>query len=163
MTARKLEKHIDTENNVITLGFQSGERMEVKMSDFPEEIVHQLALHGLSQKATDATAGKDPDESEKRVRDVISALQAGDWTVRGSGTGGGGVGRVTQLVEAVARIKNYTIEQAKEVVSGLSDDDKKNLQKSPTVQAMILTIKQEKLAAKESAEEEGSDDALDLV
>lgn len=159
MAARKLEKSIDTENGVLTLGFTSGASVEVKMSDFPEEIVHQLALHGLSQKATDATAGKDAEESEERVKAVIDALQAGDWTVRGTGTGGGGAGRVTLLVEAVARLKDISIDEAKAAVAGLSDEQKKALQKAGSVKAAILQIKQEKLA-KESSE---GDDALDLV
>lgn len=163
MAERKLEKTVDLEKMTIAFGFQSGATMEVKMEDFPEEIVQQLALHGLSQKATDATAGKDAEESEERVKAVISALQAGDWTVRGSGTGGGGTGRITQLVEAVARIKDYSIEQAKEAVASLSDEDKKALQASDRVKAMILTIKQEKMAAKQAAGEESDDSALDLV
>lgn len=161
MAARKLEKSIDVENGVLSLGFPSGESMEVKMSDFPEEIVHQLALHGLSQKATDATAGKDAEESEERVRGVISALQAGDWTVRGAGTGGGGSTRTTLLVEAVARIKGIEIDAAKEAVAGLDDEQKKALQKAPSVKAAILTIKQERLAAQSEAETD--DSALDLV
>lgn len=163
MAARKLEKSIDLETNELTLGFTSGESVSVKMSDFPDEIVHQLALHGLSQKATDATAGKDPEESEERVRAVLSALQAGDWTVRGSGGGsGGGAGRITLLVEAVARIKNIEVEAAKDAVAALSEDQKKALQKAASVKAMVLTIKQERLA-KQPASEEESDDALDLV
>ncbi len=162
MAARKLEKSIDVENGLLTLGFPSGEAMEVKMSDFPEEIVHQLALHGLSQKATDATAGKTVEESEERVRGVISALQAGDWTVRGSGAGGGGTGRVTQLVEAIARIKDISIEDAKAAVDALTDDQKKALNKADTVKATIMQIRQEKLAAQRTEGSEG-DEALDLL
>lgn len=162
MAARKLEKTIDVDAGTLVLGFPSGEAMTIKMSDFPEEIVHQLAFHGLSQKATDATAGKSAEESEERVRAVIDALQAGNWTVRGSGTGSGGTGRITQLVEAVARIKGIPVEDAKAAVDGLEDEQKKALQKSPTVKAMIMTIKQERLAA-EQEKAEGDDSALDLV
>jgi len=162
MAARKLEKTIDVEAGVLTLGFTSGGSLEVKMSDFPEEIVHQLALHGLSQKATDATAGKDADESEERVRGVVNALQAGDWTVRGSGTGGGGSTRTTLLVEAVARIKGIELEDAKSAVGALDDEQKKALQKAPSIKAAIMTIKQERLAAEAEKGSDG-DEALDLI
>jgi hypothetical protein len=162
MAARKLEKAIDLETGTITFGFASGATQEVKLSDFPEEMIHHLALHGLSQKATDSTAGKDPAESFDRVKDVISALQAGAWSIRGSGEGTGGTSRVTLLVEAIARIKGIEVDAAKDAVAGLSDDDKKSLQKASSVQAMILTIKQERLA-KQAVSDEAGDEALALV
>lgn len=161
MATRKLEKTIDVEAGTLTVGFASGSSMTVKMSDFPEEIVHQLAFHGLSQKATDATAGKDAEASEEHVKAVIEALQAGNWTVRGSGSSGGSVGRVTLLAEAVARLKGITVAEAQAKIADLEDDQKKALQKAPSVQAAILEIKSERLA--KSEQEEGSDDALDMV
>lgn len=162
MAARKLDKSIDLDKGTLTVGFPSGSTLEVKMTDLPEEMVHQLAFHGLSQKATDATAGKDPAASEAAVRSVVDALLAGNWTVRGSGTGGGGAGRVTLLAEAVARLKGIEVAKAAELIAGLTDEEKKNLQAAKSVKAVILDIKAERLAASQEKDDK-SDDILDVI
>lgn len=150
MAARKLEKNVDPEKNTFTVGFTSGATRTVKVSDIPEEIVTQLALHGLSQKATDAGAGKDAEETETRVNAVLDALLAGDWTTRGEGTGG--ASRPTLVAEAVARLKKIELADAIEKVKALPDDKRKALQASPSVQQAIAEIKLERAKAKAKAE-----------
>lgn len=153
--ARKIEKTIDAEQGTVTVGFASGSTTTISMRDLPKNIVAQLALHGLSQKVTDAGAGKTPEETEEHVMKVVESLKAGNWTVRGEG-GSGGTSRVTQLVRAVARLKGIDLAEAKAKVSALTDEEKKSLQAAPAVQAAILEIKAEDLAAKK---EKGSEDA----
>lgn len=148
--ARKIEKTIDTENGTLTVGFTSGESAVINMSDFSDEIVFQLAMHGLSQKVTDAGAGKDAAETEAHVGKLIEALKSGQWTVRGEG--GGGAGRVTQVVQAVARVKNISVEEAKEKLAALSEADRKAVAASGPVQQAILEIKAENLAARQEKE-----------
>ena len=63
---------------------------------------------------------------------------------------------MTQLVRAVARLKGIELDEAKAKVSALTDEEKKSLQAAPAVQAAILEIKAEDLAAKK---EKGSEDA----
>ena len=75
--ARKIEKTIDAEQGTVTVGFASGSTTTVAMRDLPKNIVAQLALHGLSQKITDAGAGKTPEETEEHVMKVIDSLKAG--------------------------------------------------------------------------------------
>lgn len=156
------------EGNVCTWEMADGTNVVGDLATFPEEIVKQLALHGLRQKGSDSYAGlKTVEEAAQAVGRVIEQLRSGEWTA--ARASGGGAPRTTLLAEALSRLaqasgKEVSIEQAAETISQLPDDSdegisKKSLRADPAVKAMIATIKQER-AAKELEENPSDVSAL---
>jgi len=61
----------------------------VDMTDFPQEILVKLAIHGLQQKVADSCADKNKFETLSQVKarseEVIQSLKDGVWAKRGGG------------------------------------------------------------------------------
>jgi hypothetical protein len=121
-----------------------------QLDELNEDIVRELAVHGLAQKVGDAYSGADnPTEAIAAAREVWGNLTRGVFNGRSSGTGG-------IVAEAVARIKGISVEDAAAAIGGLDEDALDALKKNARVKAMIAVIKGERAAAKAGAD--GDDD-----
>ena len=162
--AKKATKSI--EDNVVTVNFMDAAETKVKgaLSDFSDEIVMKLALHGLSQKLGDSYAGAETIEAAiESAQRVLTDLQAGNWTAARA-SGGGGV-RTTLLAEALAAVasaktgREITVAEAKEQLDSLSDEQKKAVRKDPAIELEMANIKQRR-AAEKAANTESQIDSL---
>lgn len=163
--AQKTKKVIDGDKITITFpDAPTDESVVVDLNELPENIVQRLAMHGLSQKLGDATAGAELDECFARVSAVAEALHDPEgWTTRVPGTSGP---RTTQLAEALAAVTGKPIEEAAAVVSELDDEQKKELRGNAQIKAELAKIKAAaaaKAAEKAAADAEGSDEGVDLT
>lgn len=134
------------------------------LSKVDEATLFRLALHGASQKIGDSYAGakesgEDPIKYAKEaVSETIKQLYEGKWAVTRTGSG---APRVSILVLAYAKVKGITEDAALEVLSDLSDDDKKELQKNKKIAAAIAVIRAEQAAerARKAMEAAAKEDA----
>ena len=119
-------KSVAEDRSGVTFSFAGqDEPLVLSLSDLSEEMVINLALHGLSQKAGDSYSGeKDPVVARSKV----------------------GTGRISDLAAALARATGKTIEQAVAVLSDLQAKDPDNW---PTVRSQLRKHKQIKLALEE--------------
>lgn len=115
---------------------------EVRREDV-ERVWDQLALHGLKQKVGDAAAkeaGATAAEKLAAMQQVVDSLKRGEWNARGAGAGG-------LVVEAIARVKGLSVEEALERWRELSEADKDAVRKHPAIKAAVAEIRAERLAA----------------
>ncbi len=85
---RKLIKSTSKETMVVIIevvGVESGP-IEYPLPELNQDIVDQLALHGLSQKLGDAAAGKDGKDAEDSIAETWANLKEGKF--RGERAGG---------------------------------------------------------------------------
>jgi hypothetical protein len=149
-----------SEGTIVSFNFGNGETLTLDVSTLDESIQTNLMLHGALQKIGDSYAGAagDYDFATTAAKKVIDNLLAGEWKSARE-DGGESKPRVTELAEAVARIKGMELAQAVEVISGLSDEQRKALRAKDKVKAVIAQIRFEKASKK--AEEAGGED-LDI-
>ncbi len=160
------KKSVDVENQSVTFTFGDGGEAVARLADFSDEIVTQLALHGLSQKGGDSYAGAksacaendiDPEEwSKAQVEGVIRQLTDGEWTVRREGGGGGGV---TDLARALAEATGSDLTDAVAKVNDADKDTKAALRKHPAIAAILARLRQERAAKKQAELESAAADA----
>jgi hypothetical protein len=155
----KIAKKVVGESDV-TLAFADGVKLVAQLANIPQDIVNRLALHGLSQKLGDSYAsagekGWSISDCRDEAQRVLDNLIGGVWAAKGGGTG------VTILAEALARVAGKAIDEAVDVITGLSDDQRKALEKDARIKAAMLDIKAER--AKERAEAMTDSDASDLT
>lgn len=130
------------------------------LSKVSPAILIRLALHGASQKIGDSYAGaKDSGEdpiayADAAVQETIKQLYEGRWTVTRTSSG---APRVSILVQAYAKVKGISIDEALEVIGGLEADEKTTLSKNKKIAAAIAGIRAEQaLARAKKAEEEAA-------
>jgi len=141
-TIKFAEKSID--NGALTIAFGDGKTVSVSLDDLSEEIVRDLALHGLSQKVGDsyASAKGDYGFALTAATKVIDQLKAGEWkAARGTGES---KPRIGELAQAVARIKKITETEALALIEKLSEEDKKAVRNHPGIKLAIQQIRTEK-------------------
>ncbi len=144
----------------VTFTFANEETRVVNPSEYPKDIIDHATSHGFSQKLGDTFAGagneSDPVAYAINQFDALNdGLKKGDWSTRTPG----GEPRTTLLVEACAEIRDVTVDEMREFINGLSDDDKKALRGDPRVKAQIDAIK-----ARKSAEAaKGKESILDAM
>jgi hypothetical protein len=136
--------------------FANGATVGCDPKELPEDMQRALMMHGLSQKIRDSFAGAkgDVNYAQAQAEGVVEALTAAEWNRRGGGAFGGNM-----LVEAVARLKGIEVNEARERLAALTDDQRDSLKKAASVKAMLLTIKAER--AQPAAE--ADDSALDII
>lgn len=137
----------------------NGLRVEASLDQLSPEMLKQLALHGLSQKVGDASAGfsKSGDYSGAfgAMQQVVDNLYADQWSTRGQGGG------LSDLVAAICELRGVDVEQAQAVVDGLDDEQLKRVTSHPAIKAKIANLKAARLAkAAESAAD--LDELLDI-
>jgi len=138
---QKTKKVIDLEAGTITISFPSSEGADdivVTASDLPEVNQMRSMFHGLSQKLGDATAGADVSECYNRVKAVAEALMDPEGWGRTASAAGP---RITQLAEALAFATGKSVEECSEIISELSEEDKKDLRSRPQIKAELTKIK----------------------
>jgi hypothetical protein len=128
----------------------------VDFSELSKEMIAKLALHGLKQKLADSAASSLTDaERIEKISGTADNLRAGVWNSTGGGT-------TSLLVEAIARVKKCTIEQAQMAVDGLDDEKEKAVKNNAQIKLAIAQIKTERAEAraKVSVEDTSLDDLL---
>lgn len=153
MAEKKASKTID--GDVITIDFSTGEQLVADLSTIPQEIIHRLAMHGLSQKLGDSYAGAADEERFAKASGVFGDLAEGNWSTRVAA----GSPRTTQLAEALAAATNKELAEAVALLETMEDEAKKQLRKHPLIKAELATIKAAKAtadAAKAASEVEGA-------
>lgn len=132
MAATKATK-TDLDNGV-QIDFTSGDSIKATLDEFSEEIVKQLAIHGLKQKLGDSYASCDVEEAFDKCKGVYETLLSGDWSAR---TGGGGGPRVTQLAQALAEAAGVSLEEATAKIEEMDDERKKKVRNHPAVKVVL--------------------------
>lgn len=145
MAVKKATKSFDeTNTDLLKISFTTGQDLEVSLAEIPPEIVHRLALHGLSQKVGDSYAGCEVDEAFDKASAVVSDLKEGNWSTR---VATGGSPRSTQLAQALADATGKTLDEAAAVLEPMDDEQKKDLRKHPQIKACLAQIRAAKAAA----------------
>jgi hypothetical protein len=161
-----IKKLADVEAQAVSITFEDESIISAALSELDDNIVNQLALHGLGQKLGDSYAGG------KEIRDaggdvqqwakdnvtrVWANLVAGDWTVRGEGGP-----RITQLAQAVAEVFGVTVEQAADKLGEMEKEQKAAVAKAPKVAAKLAEIKAAKAQEQAAAAQKAAEGAADL-
>jgi len=134
--AKKATKSID--GDLLNVKFEeSGDELSVNLSEIPQEIIHRLAMHGLSQKIGDSYAGVDASEAFAKASAVSKDLLDGNWSTRVAAAGP----RTTQLAEALAAATGKTLDEAASVLENMDDDAKKDLRKHPQIKVHLAALK----------------------
>lgn len=125
--------------------FVLGNGLEVRavLAEIPKGVQEQLMMHGLSQKVGDSAAGfsKATDYSGAfgAMQQVVDNLLAGQWSTRGQGGG------ISDLVQAIAELRNVDLEQAQAAVDAMDEEQLKKVAAHPAVKAKVADIKAERL------------------
>jgi hypothetical protein len=127
-----------------SFAFGNGEIVSGNLSEFSEEIVEHLAIHGVYQKGGDSYAGVKGDYAEgiSNLREVLDNLRNNSWSSEREG----GV-RIADLAAAIARIKGVTLEAATAAVTAASDEDRKTWRAHAEVKKTIADIAAERAKA----------------
>lgn len=124
--------------------FANGHLEVLKESELNAETKENLCIHGGLQKGGDSYAGAKGDFTVgiTKLQGVLAALRDGSWTVeRETGP------RLSDLAEAVARLKSKPIDECLENIKSLSEDELLNLRTHPAVKLAMADIKAEKARA----------------
>lgn len=136
-------------DGTLTVAFGNGDTLSIALSDIPEELHADLALHGLSQKIGDAYAGAKGDYAFAFAAASKVAEQLKNGEFRASRGSGESKPRVSELAAAVSRVKDISLEEALTILENLDDDAKKAVRNHPQVKLAIQQIRLEK-ASKEA-------------
>jgi hypothetical protein len=122
--------------------FTDGTEFDYLLSRLSDDMVRQLAVHGLAQKVGDSYASAENlAEAKANAEATWENLVRGDFKARAQGSGG-------LAVEALARIKGLDMETAQEAWNDLDEESRDTLKKNPRVKVMIEMIRGEKAAEK---------------
>lgn len=140
----------------VKFAFTDGVIVEQILSDLPDSIVRQLALHGLSQKGGDSYSGADSvEEARGLLQKVLENLKNGNWSAaRAAGEGG----KVTDLARALAEVTGKDLGEVVTKLDEMSKADKMARRKHPAVAAVIARLANERALKKaQEAEKAGSE------
>lgn len=156
------KKDYDSETATFSIVFADGTSHEVALSDLPQEIQLNLALHGLSQKLGDSYASVkgDVNAAKEKFAATLKQLLAGEWAAKREGEGSS---KVTELAEAIARIKGVEVSVANAAVGKATDDQIKGWKANAKVKAVIAEIRAEKAAKRASKAEGDGELQIDLA
>lgn len=139
-----LAKEYDLDNGVAEFKFGDGRLLSFNVDGLSDDIKRELLFHGVMQKVGDAAAGVkgNYDEGVANCGRVIEQLQAGQWTA----TRGGGEAkpRVTDLANAIARLKGIEVETALSAVEAATDEQRKAWRALPAVKLEMARIREER-------------------
>ena len=145
----------------VSITFSNEQTLLVYLGELTEEIVRQLALHGLSQKLGDAYAGVkgDPKTGFELAFAVAERLKNGEFNAKREGTGA--TGRVTDLAKALAEVAGRELSEAVARLDEMAKAEKLELRRHPRIAAVLARMAAER--AQEAAQAaEGMEDALDF-
>lgn len=141
-------KGYDVETGTLEVVFTNEEQLNICLDDLSADIVRQLAMHGLSQKVGDSYSSVkgDVQAAFEAAKKTIEQLSSGEWRV--AKAAGEGSGRVGELAEAIARLKNVDVKKAAAAVANASEDMVKAWRANASIKAAIAEIRAEKAAAR---------------
>jgi len=150
----KIANKVKTENGV-NFAFIDGETVEVVFSELSEDIIHNLAIHGLSQKLGDSYASAESvAEARASLIGVWNNLKAGEWNAK--------VSRGGKIVEALSRVADVKYEDAQAKFTAMSEEDKKELRKHPKIKLALAEIEMERQTKLAEADSSGGKDLNEL-
>lgn len=136
------------EGTTVSFTFGNGVVLSLDVATLEEEVQTELMLHGALQKIGDSYAGAAGDFDyaisnatriiNNLVNNVKKVAGAKSTTKRGS----------SELVEAIARLKSISIQDASAAVDALPDDQKKVLRGLDAVKSEIAKIRAERAQAR---------------
>ena len=137
-------------DSAVTFVFeQEAGEVIARLEDMSEDMVKQLATHGLNQKIGDSFAGAlTPQSAYERAQDTLDMLLDGKW-VTGKKTGG-----TNDLVEALHRETGEPIDLCREKLAGASKEMVAKFKAHPALQKHLAAIGAERAMAKAKAAEE---------
>jgi hypothetical protein len=116
------ETHREGSVVVFNAKFANGEEHEFTL-DPSHPLYHSFAVHGARQKLSDAgSTKKTADDAAKAVGGLIEALEAGEWSQRGTGGDGEPTGGL--LAKALANLYGKPLSEVQTYLAGLSDEPK---------------------------------------
>ena len=117
--------------------WEDGKTSTFSLDELPSELIEQAALHGLTQKLSDAYAGKKTvREARDAWADVAAALRSGNWNRKGGVSG--------IWIEALARAAGVELAQAQEKWAAMSDEERAAIRKHPGVKKAKLELELER-------------------
>lgn len=124
-----------------TWEFSNGTKESVLMSEFNEEIVTHLALHGLKQKLSDPYAGAagDPEKASGLFMKALDSLRAGEWA--GKREGSTREEPIDLLIKAVVQVTSKAEDAVRKVVEAMDKATRRKLRSNPEVAKAIIDIK----------------------
>jgi hypothetical protein len=150
----KIAKKDKTENGV-TFQFIDGESVEVSFKELSADIIHNLAIHGLSQKLGDSYASAESvDEARASLIAVWENLKSGEWNAK--------VSRGGKIVEAMVRATGETYDRCLEAFQKLDEAAKKELRKRPQIKLAMAEIEMERQTKLSEADSSGGKNLNDL-
>ena len=147
---KRLDYIIDNEKGEVTATvLESGTKITAALSDFSDEIVRKLALHGLKQKMGDSAAAKDA-PAETNINNVVQNLKDGNFVAKG--TGGGGKGP-SDLYLALAEAAGVSLDEASNILDAMTAEQRKEVPKQfPQVGAIMADMRAKRAQEKAKAE-----------
>src|SRR6266404_1826029 len=116
------ETHADGNMVAFNVKFAHGVEHEFVL-DPSHPLYHSFAVHGARQKLSDAgSTKKTPEEAEKAVAGLIDALEAGEWSMKGSGGDGEPSGGL--LAKALANLYEKPLADVQTYLAGLHEEPK---------------------------------------
>jgi hypothetical protein len=140
------KKSYDLATETVTITFDDNSTAELSLASYSPEIIRQLALHGLSQKAGDSYAGAAKASEEEgitadeycqaAVARVDQQLREGNFNAGGGGGVRGGI-----FVEALTQVTGKSQDDIVALVNSLDEEKVKELKKHPQVKNAMLQIR----------------------
>lgn len=149
MAKKRINREKNFENGTVTFTvIETGQSLVCDLSKVPQAIQNHLLVHAINAKVGDSAADPNTDALEA-MQKTWEQLCAGEWNARGTGEG---TAKTTMLAEALARVSGKDLDAVNEKLSGMSDEEKKDLRDHPAVKAAMAEIKLErqKAAAKKA-------------
>lgn len=154
MATKFLQKNI--ENNAVSFELGNGRKLVCMLAQLKDDMVTQLALHGLSQKVGDAAANCSKGEEYSRAMAQMSAvwenLLQNKW--RESGASGNSI-----LIEALAEHTGKPADAVREAVNAADEEKLKTWRSNAKVKAIMARIAAERAAEKA---ENANEDEIEL-
>lgn len=147
---------VDNDSGAVSvrLDFSNGKTLSFSMSP---DMILQFAAHGAEQKLGDAIAGvAEIDDAVEAVAELITRLNAGEWTVRrekGSGAG------ASILLRALVEVSGKDVETIRAFLATKSQAEKMALRRSDKLSTVIARLEAEKVS-KTPAKDAVDTDAL---
>jgi hypothetical protein len=112
-------------------------------------LYSRFAAHGAEQKLGDAIAGEsDPADAVLAVDDLITRLNAGDWTVqRAAGSFSG----TSILIQALVEVSGKSVDDIKAFLADKSQAEKLALRRSDRLKPTIERLESEKASKSKNA------------
>jgi hypothetical protein len=138
---RKLQKTSYTDGDAVRvrLDFCNGETRTISLRP---DMIPQYAAHGAEQKLGDECAGiEDVDDMTLAVDDLISRLDAGEWSVKREGSGFSGA---SILLRALVEVTGKSVEAVKTFLAGKTQAEKMALRAAAKVKPVVDRLEAEK-------------------